>query len=133
MLGLCELCVSQLQGPLTVTVLQAACLWQSGQAELARSCLQVWPGSWVGCVFKDSTGPTWDTQEGDPEGTGDFGVGRAEQAAGVAPGHPAGSGHLCTQHSQPVAGPALAAGRTLVLGRREAQDQEGFICPPRTG
>lgn len=33
----------------------------------------------------------------------------------------------------PVAGPAPAAGRTLVLGRREAQDQEGFICPPRTG
>lgn len=55
-LGPCEPYLGQLQWSLMVTALQAACAWQSGQAKQARSCLHVWPGSWVGCVFEDSTG-----------------------------------------------------------------------------
>ena len=37
---------------------------QTDWAEGLRSCLQLWPGSWAGCAFADSSGSALDNQEG---------------------------------------------------------------------
>lgn len=93
----------------------------------------IWPGpAW--CVFDDSSGPTWDTQEGSvPAGTGDFGVGTAERATG----RPRERRDLATclhPVSKPMAGLALAAGDTLARGGQAARDQGPFIVRlSRTG
>ena len=37
---------------------------QTGWAEAIRSCLLLWPGSWAGCAFADSSGQPWTTRRG---------------------------------------------------------------------